>query len=437
MLSREDNEILCRVGPGTPMGELLRRYWTPACLSAEVPEPGSAPARVRLLGEDLVAFRDTAGRLGLVQQNCPHRGASLFFGRNEDAAIRCVYHGWAFDVDGRCVDMPSEPVPFCEKVKIKAYPVHESGGIVWAYLGPRETMTPFRDFGTEGLGVDDIMATKQVSYCNWVQAMEGNIDTAHISHLHQWSGIDDIPDDGSDKPGYPSNAMSWKFWRHDRAPRLELEETWYGYRYAGIRTTPNGNTHVRVTAYAVPYSTMVASIPFSVGHGMFVPIDDDNCWRYFVAPKAWRRPRDLGGANLFSIAPFRTPVSSVANGIVPRDYTLENDFRIDRDVQKKSIFSGVDDFVSQDLMVTESMGPIYDRTQEKLGSTDMAISRMRHILLGAARELAAGKEPPAVGGDLDYRSIRGAEKILEPGEDWRLLGTSDDPIVQEAYETSR
>jgi phenylpropionate dioxygenase-like ring-hydroxylating dioxygenase large terminal subunit len=431
MLSREDNETLCRVGPGTPMGELLRRYWTPACLSAEIPEPGSAPARVRLLGEDLVAFRDTRGRLGLVQENCPHRGASLYFGRNEDAAIRCVYHGWAFDTDGRCVDMPSEPVPFCEKVRIKAYPVHESGGIVWAYLGPRETMTPFRDFGTEGLQASDVMATKQVSYCNWVQAMEGNIDTAHISHLHQWNGIDDIPDDGSDKPGYPSNAMSWKFWRHDRAPRLELDETWYGYRYAGIRTTPNGNTHVRVTAYAVPYSTMVASIPFSVGHGMFVPIDDNHCWRYFVAPKSWRRPRDLGGANLFSIAPFTTPVSAYTDGIVPRHYTMENDFQIDRDVQRTATFSGVADFVSQDLMVTESMGPIYDRTQEKLGSTDLAITRMRHILLRAARDLAAGKEPPAVGAQ-DYKTIFGAEKILEPGEDWRALATLTDPALREA-----
>jgi phthalate 4,5-dioxygenase len=431
VLSREDNEILTRVGPGTLMGDLLRRYWTPACLTAEIPEPGAAPARVRLLGENLVAYRDTAGRVGLLQENCPHRGASLYFGRNEDAAIRCVYHGWAFDVEGRCVDMPSEPQPFCEKVRIKAYPVHESGGIVWAYLGPRETMTPFRDFGTDGLDGGEVIATKQVSYCNWVQAMEGNIDTAHISHLHQWNGIDEIPDDGSDKPGYPSNAMSWKFWRHDRAPRLELDETWYGYRYAGIRTTPNKNTHVRVTAYAVPYHTMVASIPFSVGQGMFIPIDDNNCWRYFVAPKNWRRPRDLGGANLFSIAPFTTPVSGNTEGITPRHYTMENDFQIDRDVQRKSTFSGVADFVSQDLMVTESMGPIYDRTQEKLGSTDLAITRMRHILIRAAKGLAGGQQPPAVG-EHDYSMIFGAEKILEPEEDWRVLATSKDPALQEA-----
>jgi phthalate 4,5-dioxygenase oxygenase subunit len=276
---------------------------------------------------------------------------------------------------------------------------------------------------------------KQHTTCKWVQAMEGNLDTAHISHLHQFDGIDDIPDDGSDKPGYPSNAMSWKFWRHDRAPRLELEETWYGYRYAGIRTTPNGHTHVRITAYVVPYSTMVASVPFSVGQGMFVPVDDENCWRYFLAPRDRQahNPRGLGGANLFSHAPFTTPMSAYSTGIVPRGYTADNDYQVDRDYARHGIFSGIADFVSQDLMVTESMGPVYDRTEEQLGSTDRAISKMRHILISAAKGLAAGEEPPAVRDGLDYASIRGAEKILEPDEDWRLLGTDADPVVKEAY----
>jgi hypothetical protein len=231
--------------------------------------------------------------------------------------------------------------------------------------------------------------------------------------------------------------MSWKFWRHDRAPRLDVDDTWYGYRYAGIRTTPNGNTHVRISAYVIPYHTMIASIPFSLGQGMFIPIDDENCWRYFMAPKSWRNPRNLGGANLFSIAPFTTPVNTrPTNGITPRLYTAENDYQIDRDVQRTSTFSGVADFVSQDLLVTESMGPIYDRTQEQLGSTDKAITRMRHILLSAAKGLAEGKEPPAVGTGLEFRDIRGAEKILEPGEDWRLLGTDDDPTVQESMAAS-
>ena len=156
MLSAEDNEILTRVGPGTPMGNLYRRYWIPACLSKEVDEPDGPPIRVRLLGEDLVRFRDTHGQLGLIEEQCPHRGASLFYGRNEECGLRCTYHGWKFDVTGQCVDQRSELKPFAHRIKITSYPVHESGGIVWAYLGPAETMTPFRDFGTESLPADQV-----------------------------------------------------------------------------------------------------------------------------------------------------------------------------------------------------------------------------------------------------------------------------------------
>jgi phenylpropionate dioxygenase-like ring-hydroxylating dioxygenase large terminal subunit len=436
VLSTEDNELLTRVGPGTMMGNLLRRYWIPACLSSEIPTPDCAPLRVRLLGEDLVAFRDSNGTIGLVVQACPHRGASLYYGRNEECGLRCVYHGWKFDTDGRCVDMPSEPPTstFKDRVRLRAYPVHESGGIVWTYMGPRESMTPFRDFGTDSLPEQDIMASKQHTTCNWVQAMEGNLDTSHISYLHQFTGIDDIPDDGSDKPGYPSNAMSWKFWRWDRAPRLEVDDQRYGYRYAGIRNTPNGNTHVRITAYVVPFTTIVASNPFTTRQMMFVPIDDNECWRYGFATQTPSNPRNLGGDNLFAVAPFETPLSLPRGGITPRKYTAENDYGQNRDVQRTETYSGVTDFVSQDFMVTESMGPIYDRSQEHLGTTDRAVIKMRQILLRAARGLAEGKEPPAVAGDLDYRSIRGAEKILEPDEDWRVLGTNDDPIVREALE---
>jgi phthalate 4,5-dioxygenase len=429
MLTQEDNELITRVGAGTPMGELLRRYWTPACLVSELGEPGDAPVRVRLLGENLVAYRDTSGVIGLVQENCPHRGASLFYGRNEDCAIRCPYHGWAFNAAGDCVDMPSEPRPFADRIHIKAYPTHESGGIVWTYMGPRETMTPFRDFGTESLQAEKVFATRQFSTCNWIQAMEGNVDTAHISHLHQFEAIDEIPDDGSDKPGYPSNAMSWKFWRHDRSPRLEVEDTWYGYKYAGIRNTPNDNTHVRITAYIVPYSTIVASIPFTTGHGMFVPVDDYTCMRYFFVTQADQNPQGYGGENLFAPAPYTTPMLW-PNGVVQRTHTEANHYLQDRELQKTATFSGVSDFVSQDLMVTESMGPIYDRTQEHLGTTDISIIKMRTILIDAAKALAAGREAPALAGA--FREIRGAEKILAENEDWRVLGTEEDPVVQEA-----
>src|SRR6201991_5322805 len=433
MLSTEDNELLTRVGPGTPMGELLRRYWTPALLVSEVPAPDSDPVRVRLLGEDLVAFRDTNGRVGLVQENCPHRGASLYFGRNEECGLRCPYHGWKFDADGACTDMPSEPPTsvFKDNVRITAYPTHESGGIVWTYMGPADTMTPFRDFGTDSLEPEHVQATKMHSTCNWVQAMEGNLDTSHISWLHQFNGVDDIPDDGSDKPGYPSNPMSWKFWRHDRAPRLEVEDTWYGFKYVGIRDTPNGHTHVRMSAFCSPYNTVVASVPFSTQHGLFVPVDDYNTWRYSFSTRVNPGLQEVGGTNLFALSPFEFGPAEVGrNGIIPRRYTAENDYGIDRAEQRDVTYSGVREFISQDFMVTESMGPIYDRTQERLGTSDKAIIRMRRLLMAAAKSVAEGGEPPAVDPDLDYRSIRSAEKILEEGEDWRVLGTSEDPMVQ-------
>jgi phthalate 4,5-dioxygenase len=438
MLSTQDNELLTRVGPGTPMGELLRRYWSPALLVSELPLPGGDPVKARLFGEDLVAFRDATGKVGLIQEACPHRGASLFFGRNEagpdgTCGLRCPYHGWQFATDGSCIDMPSEPPTstFKERIQARSYPTHESGGIIWTYMGPPDKQPPFRDFGTESLPPEKVAATKLHTTCNWVQAMEGNLDTSHISWLHQWDGVDDIPDDGSDKPGYPSNAMSWKFWRHDRAPRLELEETWYGFKYAGIRTTPNGNTHVRVTAFCYPFFTLVAALPFSTRQGVFVPIDDENTARFTFVTRAVENPRGIGGAGLFALTPFTHARTSAGTGIIERRYTRENDYGIDRAAQRGVSYSGVAEFMSQDFMVTETMGPIYDRTQEHLGTSDKAIIRMRRLLIAAAKRVAEGGDAPAVDGDLDYRSIRSAEKILEAGEDWRVLGTDDDELVRE------
>jgi nitrite reductase/ring-hydroxylating ferredoxin subunit len=429
MLNKEDNETLCRVGPGTLMGNLLRRYWTPALLSVEVPEPDSPPVRVRLLGEDMVAFRDSDGRVGLVTQACPHRGASLFFGRNEEAGLRCVYHGWKFDTTGACVDMPSEPSEsnFKSKVRVNAYATHESGGIVWTYMGPKETMTPFRDFGSDALPQEQWRANKLFVDCNWVQSMEGNLDTSHISWLHQFHAAPDFPDDGTDAPGYPTNPTSIRIWAHDRAPRLEVQDDWYGFRYAGLRTTPNGYTHVRMTAYVLPYTTFVATVPVGTGGGMFVPIDDYTTWRYnygVVQPQLTHRPET--GGNLFGIMPYVFGVGQP--GIQKRDWVASNDYLIDRDVQKGTTFTGIPEFVSQDMAVTESMGAIYDRTQEHLGTTDKSVIRMRTLLLKSARDLANGIAPPATDPSLPYNRIFSAEKVLAPGEDWRDLGTDKDPI---------
>jgi len=310
--------------------------------------------------------------------------------------------------------------------------VHESGGIVWTYMGPTDAQPHFRDFGTESLAAEHVQATKMHTTCNWVQSMEGNLDTSHISWLHQFDRVEDIPDDGSDKPGYPSNPSSWKFWKHDRAPRLEVEDTWYGFKYVGIRTTPNGNTHVRMSAFCYPFNTAIATVPFGVRQGMFVPIDDENCWRYSFTTRVIDNSRGVGGAPLFSVSPFKLARAEVAgNGIVPREYTAENDYGIDRVEQRNVTYSGVAEFASQDLMVTESMGPIYDRTQERLGTSDKAIIRMRRLLIAAAKKVAEGGEAPATSPEHDYFEIRSAEKILEEGEDWRVLGTNADPLVQE------
>ncbi len=454
MLTKEDNDILCRVGPGTLMGNLLRRYWTPALLSTEVAEPESPPVRVRLLGEDLIAFRDTDGQVGLFANACPHRGASMFFGRNEESGLRCVYHGWKFDVAGACVDMPSEPAEsnFKSKVRVGAYPTHESGGVIWTYMGPQETMTGFRDFGTETVPPEEQRAAKMFSNCNWVQSMEGNMDSAHISWLHQYFGILDTPDDGSDQPGYPTNAMSWKFWAHDRAPHLEVQDTWYGYKYAGMRTTPNGHTHARISAFCIPYTTVVSSVPFGTNSGLFVPIDDENCWRWNFATTSMKpmqqsnewRMGSLGGPSFPANYPYfgagglgarpgqPAPATNALamSGERPRDWRAQNDYQIDRERQKTTLYTGIDNFVSQDCMVTESAGPIWDRSQEHLGTTDKSIIKLRAILIKAAKDLAKGIEPPATDPSLPFSTIRSAEKILAPGEDWRILGTEDDPMVQ-------
>jgi phenylpropionate dioxygenase-like ring-hydroxylating dioxygenase large terminal subunit len=351
----------------------------------------------------------------------------MFFGRNEENGLRCVYHGWKFDTSGTCVDMPSEPAEsnFKTKVRVTAYPTHESGGIVWTYMGPAEKQPGFRDFGTEVLAKEEWFATKVHQPCNWIQGLEGNIDTAHISFLHR--KLDQhLYEDDTDTPGNPSRAMSDKIWALDGAPQLEVQDTWYGYRYAGIRTTPNGYRDVRVTDFLMPYGTYIAYTPVGGDMAIFmVPIDDTSLWRYHVRCRRATERGRFGASAVASAASMAT-----AGPIMPRDYNQANDYRIDRDRQRTELFSGVEHFVSQDFMVTESMGPVYERSAEHLGTTDKAIIRMRRLFLDSARKLEQGIEPIGLDASLPYDQIRSAERILEAGEDWRWLGTDRDPVVQ-------
>ncbi len=431
MLSAEDNEVLTRVGPGTPMGNLLRRYWMPCLLSNEIPEADGPPIRVRILGEDLVAFRDSEGRAGLFVQACPHRGASMFFGRNEEAGLRCVYHGWKFDVSGACVDMPSEPAEsnFKSKVRIRAYPTVESGGVVWAYMGPPEKQPAFRDFIGDNLAPEQWSARKMASDCNWVQGLEGNLDTAHISFLHRALADFALQPDDTDRPGYPTETTSTVIRGGDQAPAIEVQDTWYGFRYAGLRTTPAGYTHARVTDFIMPFGCYIATTPVGGDNLlMMVPIDDDHFFRMsFTTKRAVKAPGYENFANNAMgarRAPMPPPNSSFAE-----PPSLANDFFIDREAQKLVSYTGIRGIPQQDMAVTESMGTIYDRSHEHLGRTDAAVIRMRRMLIKAATDLENGIEPPALDASMPFTSIRSAEKVLAPGEDWRRLGTEADPVL--------
>src|ERR1051325_8204371 len=248
MLKQEENELITRVGSGTPMGETMRRYWVPALLSSELPHPDSDPLRVRLLGEDLVAFRDTNGKVGLIQNNCPHRGASLFFGRNEEDGLRCVYHGWKYDVDGTCVDMPNEPAEsnFKHKGRQTPDPRHEQGGVVWTYMGPPERRPPLPGLEWVRAAPGRLHISKTLEECNYLQGIEGGVDSGHSSFLHR--RMDD---------GY-STRLTEAFRAKSTAPRLEAQPTDYGYRYASIRGLSEGKAYVRVYQFIMPFHQMRA-----------------------------------------------------------------------------------------------------------------------------------------------------------------------------------
>jgi nitrite reductase/ring-hydroxylating ferredoxin subunit len=416
MLSAEQNELITRVGPGTPMGETLRRYWMPAVMSSELPEPDGAPVRVRLLGETLVAFRDTTGRVGLVDEYCPHRGASLWLGRNEECGLRCIYHGWKFDADGNCVDQMNEPEPFAQKVKVTAYPTIEVGDVVWAYMGPKELMPPPPNFEWTQVPPSHRHVSKVWQECNWVQALEGGIDTSHAPILHR-----------ALTPGGPGINPNSPFVR-GRAPHLEVDVTDYGYRYFGVRDLDEDKRYVRGYHFVLPFHQIrpqqVPNQGLGDGEGdrqamiaghMWVPMDDHNTmvWNWNLAigetpiSEEQRLERGIGNGPDFVDA---------ANGFRSRQGRWNN-WGIDRQRQKTVNFSGILGINQQDRAVQESMGYIVDRSKEHLGPADRAIIVMRQLLLQAERTVREGGDPPGTG-DSYYR-VRAWEAVLPRTADWR------------------
>ena len=411
MLSREDNERLVRVGRGTPAGELFRRYWQPALLSTELPENDGAPVRVRLLGEDLIAFRDTNGKVGLVDAYCPHRRAPLFFGRNEECGLRCVYHGWKFDVAGACVDLPSEPArsPMKNNIKLLAYPTIEKAGVVWAYLGPKETMPAPPDYEWTRAPATHCAISKTYEACNYLQGVEGGLDTAHSSYLHNLN--------------IHNNSLPRQ---RDRAPQLEVLRTDYGYSYISTRRLGEDGNYVRVYHYVMPFQQMRGGIngvqgrneiPQLDGH-LWVPIDDQQTnvynWCYSADP-----------AVSMSAEQFEAHEHHSGRGqqdIIPGTFQLKrnpsNDYLIDRQVQKTRTYTGIEGVNTQDFAIQEGMGPIVDRSHEYLGTTDRAIVTLRRMLLDATAAVERGETPP--GADPKTHSgIRPYDGIVPAGGDWR------------------
>ncbi|HEX3244022.1 MAG TPA: Rieske 2Fe-2S domain-containing protein [Chloroflexota bacterium] len=406
MLSKEQNETITRVSPGTPMGEALRRYWMPALLESELPDPDCPPVRVRLLGEDLVAFKDTAGTIGLVAENCPHRGASLFFGRNEEEGLRCVYHGWKFNAAGTCVDMPNEPPEsnFKHKVKVTAYPTVVRAGIVYTYMGPVEKQPPPPNLEWMRAPEGWCRVSKTYQDCNYVQALEGGLDTSHSSFLHR--------------------RLSKKGLANPRArsthPRLEVLTTDYGYMYASVRHLPQDHqNYVRLYQYIMPFYQIRAADYESEGNRamnghIWVPRDDNTSYVY-----NYKCNKDQP----LSYEDWQVSEHDAGRGVqdfIPGTFHLKanrsNDWFLDREVEKNELFVGIRGVNTQDAALQETMGHIFDRSKERLGTADTAIIFMRRLLLQAAKDVAEGKDP--IGSQGQGSDVRPAEMLLPDDVPW-------------------
>lgn len=434
MLTRAENEVLTRVGPESPMGRMMRRYWMPGPLSEEL-EPGGAPRRVRLLGERLVAFRGDDGRVGVLDEACPHRGASLALAMNEDCALQCLYHGWRVDASGRILDTPAEPESstFKDRIRAIAYPVREAGGLVWVYLGPAGTEPELPDFDWMDLPAENVLVLEARGECNWAQLLEGAIDSAHQTYLHVSRSRDrrnaeeaaaavargERPTEGHIDRASGQFVRSWT----DGRPRLETEDSPWGFRYAAIRRAPvdpDQWKNVRVTHFVAPFYALIPSPEGMSNMLFFVPMDDEHTMFYQV------RARYHGAVDAEERAAQERDTGLRPGIDLDRELVkvrrAENNWLQDRDEMRGGDRqSGIQGVVAEDHAVCESMGPIYDRTREHLGTSDVAVIRFRRLMIAAARAHEEGQAPPGLAGPVPYRRLRGEERNLPIDMPWTDL----------------
>ena len=401
MLSQEDNRLITQVGPGTPMGTLFRRHWLPAMLSSELPEPDSAPVRLRLLGEDLVAFRTTSGRVGVLDTYCPHRNANLFWGRNEEEGLRCVYHGWKFDADGRCVDMPSEPPSsrYADKVIQPAYAAVDKGGVIWVYMGPTELEPELPQLQWTTVDDNQRKLTKRIQRCSYLQNLEGELDSSHISFLHS-----------SVVPSMRTTSETI-----DTHPVFDVKEMDYGLAISARRNTPDGRYYWRVTPYMLPSYTIIPSSPEDLQtFTAAIPIDDYNMMGFTVS---WNADGPITPEQLVGVASVGGAHAEVDENFFPIR-NKENQYMIDRLAQKTSSYTGITGVREQDMAVQEDQrGPISERSREHLATSDLGVIAARRLLLKQVRELQQGIEPKQATNGAAYR-VRSAAIIADARTPW-------------------
>lgn len=419
MLTHADNELMCRVGPGTGMGTAMRCYWLPALSSSELPQPGGDPVHVELLGEHFVAFRDSEGKVGLLDENCCHRGASLLLGRVEGCGLRCIYHGWKFAVDGQVLETPNVPDPkFKDRIRARAYPVREAGGLIWTYLGPRELQPRFPEWPWMNVEASHRINAMAFVNCNYVQVMEGLVDSSHLSVLHSTP----LSQAGKSQLDFARKTEHMVF---DAAPRIEAELTDFGFHYVALRDiTSNEGRRIeaRVAAFISPcfIANPNGDLFFAV-----VPVNDVTTRFYHVW---WNEQRAIGeeparseqlqfvGLDEESLARYGMTPETAATERRP---SRENRWHQDRAQVRAGHFTGIWSFTQEDIAVTVSGGGIRDRSKEMLSVADLAVGRLYRVLLSTAKRVANGQAPIAV--DADTRGIRGASGSLAPGANWHVL----------------
>lgn len=435
MLTRQENDLLCRIEGTAPMGQLMRRHWTPVCLLEEVSEPDGAPVKARVFGEDLVVFRDTEGRVGVMDEYCPHRRVSLVFGRNENCGLRCLYHGWKMDVHGNVLEMVSEPAAsgMAQKVKHLAYPTHEWGGMIWAYMGPADTMPDFQPPAWAPSADTRVTIAKAIIPCNWAQILEGAIDSAHSSSLHSSDMVPARVDSAQ------ATSSAWLRPSTDKAPRMQVERAPYGFRYAAIRRPISNaavNDYVRSTIFVAPATALIPPNNLYNVANINVPLDDTTTAFYFMA---WGHPSQTP-----ETAIWRKFLGQQVGVDLDDTYrplrTRANHFWQDRGAMKAGNFTGITGFPNQDIAMWVTMGPIADRTNDRLGASDLAIVEFRKQMLDAVRTFQNGGPAIGTGAARIPAHVCAFQAIVPKTTDWRNFAATHvwdaaEPALEPSYST--